>query len=119
LEASVDVERELFLESPVDEVWEALTDPDQLASWFATEVDLDPTPGGHASFRWENGETRNAIVEQIEPERLLVLRWLDDGGVVWLELEEADQGTTLRVLETSPEFGAALELRALAACAVA
>lgn len=115
----MDVERELFLDSPTDEVWEALTDPERLESWFATEVDFDPTPGGRASFRWANGEARDAVVEQIEPERRLVLRWLDDDGVVCLELDGTEQGTTLRVIETSPEFGAALEYRALAACMVA
>ena len=52
-------------------------------------------------------------------ERRLVLRWLDDDGVVWLELEETGMGTTLRVVETSPEFAAALDLRALAACMAA
>jgi len=115
----VDVERELFLESPADEVWEALTDPDRLESWFATEVDFDPTPGGRASFRWGNGEAREAVVEEIETEHRLVLRWLDDDGVVRLELVGTEQGTTLRVVESSPEFGLALEFRALAACAVA
>jgi uncharacterized protein YndB with AHSA1/START domain len=119
LEAAVDVERELFLDSPAHEVWEALTDPDRLESWFATEVDFDPTPGGRASFRWANGEARDAVVEQIETERRLVLRWLDDDGVVRLELVGTEHGTTLRVVETSPEFSAALEFHALATCMVA
>jgi uncharacterized protein YndB with AHSA1/START domain len=116
---TVDVERELFLESPANEVWDALTDPDQLETWFATEVDFDPTPGGRASFRWANGEARDAVVEQIEPERRLVLRWLDDDGIVWLELEGTERGTRLLVVETSPEFRTALDIRALAACTVA
>lgn len=115
----MDVEREVFLESPAHEVWEALTDPEQLESWFATEVDFDPSPGGRAAFRWANGEERDAVVELIEPERRLVLRWLDDDGVVWLELEETEQGTTLHVVESSPEFAAALDLQALATCTVA
>ena len=115
----MDVERERYLDSPTEEVWEALTDPDELEHWFANEVELDPTPGGHASFRWDNGETREAVIEEIEAERLLVLRWLDDDGVVWLELEPTGTGTTLRVVETSPEFSAALDIRALASCMAA
>ena len=115
----MDVERERYLDSPTEEVWEALTDPDELERWFANEVELDPTPGGHASFRWENGEAREAVVEEIETERRLVLRWLDDDGVVWLELEPTGTGTTLRVVETSPEFSAALDVRALASCMAA
>jgi uncharacterized protein YndB with AHSA1/START domain len=115
----MEVERELRLDSPPDEVWDALTDPEQLEQWFANEVVLDPTPGGLASFRWEDGEAREAVIEDLEPERRLVLRWLDDDGLVFLELAPAGAGTVLRVVETSPEFAAALELRALAACAAA
>jgi uncharacterized protein YndB with AHSA1/START domain len=119
LEAAVDVERDRYLESPTDEVWAALTDPDELEQWFANEVELDPTPGGRASFRWANGEQREAVVEAIEAQRRLVLRWLDDDGLVWLELEPTGTGTTLHIVETSPEFAAALEMRAFAACMAA
>ena len=68
-------------------------------------------------FRWSNGEQREAVIEDVEPERRLALRWLDDGGAVTLELEEAGDGTRLHVVETSPEFSAAFGLQALAACA--
>jgi uncharacterized protein YndB with AHSA1/START domain len=115
----MEVERELFVDSPPDEVWDALTDPERLEEWFANDVVFDPTLGGRATFRWANGEVREALVEDIEPARRLVLRWLDDDGLVWLELAPAGSGTTLRVVETSPEFAAAFDLRALAACAVA
>jgi uncharacterized protein YndB with AHSA1/START domain len=115
----MDVERERYLESSTEEVWTALTDPDELEQWFANEVDLDPTPGGHASFRWDNGEAREAVIEEVEAERRLVLRWLDDDGVVELELEPTGTGTTLRVIETSPEFAAALDVQMLATCMAA
>jgi uncharacterized protein YndB with AHSA1/START domain len=115
----MDVEREVFLDSPAEEVWTALTDPDELEQWFANEVELDPTPGGRASFRWDNGESREAVVQEIEAESRLVLRWLDDEGMVWLELEQTDTGTRLRVVETSPEFATALDIQALAAWAAA
>src|SRR5579862_8124656 len=87
-----------------DEVWEALTDPERLEEWFATEAELDPVPGG---------EERRATVREAEPEERLVLDW-EDGGEVVLELEEVEGGTRLHVTETSPDFAAALELHALA-----
>jgi uncharacterized protein YndB with AHSA1/START domain len=114
----MEISREITFDAPPDEVWSALTESEQLEEWFATEADLEPVEGGRASFRWGNGEERSATVEAFEPERCLELRWDDDGGRVVLELEEAVDGTTLRVRETSPEFSAALELRALAACPV-
>src|SRR5262245_36585816 len=88
-EASMQVEREIFVPSSPDEVWRALTDAEELKCWFANDVELVPEPGGRAVFRWSNGEEREAVVEDIEPERRLALRWLDDGGLVTLELDEA------------------------------
>jgi uncharacterized protein YndB with AHSA1/START domain len=107
------VERDVVFPAAPDEVWEALTEPERLEEWFATEVELDPTPGGEGVFRWGNGEERRAVVREAEPEERLVLDW-DDGGEVVLELEEVEDGTRLHVVETSPEFSTALELHALA-----
>ncbi len=52
------IRREIVLPAPREDVWEALTEPERLADWFANDVDLDLRPGGGASFRWSNGETR-------------------------------------------------------------
>jgi uncharacterized protein YndB with AHSA1/START domain len=107
------IEREVVVPADPAEVWEALTEPERLEEWFATEVELDPQPGGTGVFRWGDGDERHATVREAEPEERLVLDW-DDGGEVVLELEEVEGGTRLRVVETSPQFGAALELQALA-----
>ena len=111
----MEVTREIvFPESP-ETVWEALTEPDQLEQWFATEVEIDARPGGGARFRWANGEQRSAIVRDSEPGRRLVLDWEDEEpGAVELTLEEVEAGTKLTVRETSPEWSTALELRAQA-----
>ena len=108
------VEREIvFPESPA-ELWEALTEPERLEEWFATEAELDPRPGGAGTFRWGDGEERRATVREAREAERLVLDWDDGGGEVVLELEEVDGGTRVRVVESSPDFGPALELRALA-----
>jgi len=110
----VQVEREIvFPESPA-ELWEALTEPERLEEWFATEVELELRPGGEGVFRWGDGEERRATVREAREEERLVLDWEDGGGEVVLELEEVDGGTLVRVTETSPDFAAALELHALA-----
>ncbi len=112
------IEREIVFPAPPDEVWEALTDPRRLEEWFATEVELDPRPGGKGVFRWGDGDERRATVREAEPEERLVLDWDDEGEVV-LELEEVEDGTLLHVTETSPDWSAALELCAFAWTAVA
>ncbi|MBA2272367.1 MAG: SRPBCC domain-containing protein [Actinobacteria bacterium] len=107
------VERDILLPVPADEVWAAITDDDQLAAWFGAEARLELRPGGRATFRWPDGTTRNATVEVVEAERLLILRWFpfaDDahGGrrqqpvtTLSFRLEATSHGTRLRVAESA------------------
>ena len=113
------VERDIVFPASPAEVWKALTEPERLEEWFATEAELDPRPGGEGVFRWGDGEERRAVVREAEPEERLVLDWEDGGGEVVLELEEVEGGTLLHVVETSPDWSTALELHALAWVAVA
>jgi uncharacterized protein YndB with AHSA1/START domain len=108
----MEVEREIVVPEPPDEVWEALTEPERLEEWFASDVELDARPGGEGIFRWGDGDERHAIVRELEEAERLVLDW-DDGGSVVVELEPVVAGTRVRVVESSPEFAPALELRAL------
>jgi len=113
----MEITREIELDAPRDEVWAALTEAERLEEWFANDVELDPRPGGEAVFRWENGEERRGVVEELEEERRLALRW-DDDGLLEVELDDAGGGTVLVVRESSPDFGPALELMALNAAVV-
>src|SRR4249920_99874 len=62
----MDVRREIVFSAEPAEVWEALTEPERLEDWFATEVELEPRPGGRGVFRWGNGEERSASVEEVD-----------------------------------------------------
>jgi uncharacterized protein YndB with AHSA1/START domain len=99
------VEREAVLEASSSEVWEALTDERLLGEWLAQEAELDPVPGGRASFRFADGEEREGTVLEIEEERLLAFSWArpgESGSVVELSLEPAVGGTRLLVVERGP-----------------
>ena len=113
------VERDIVFPASPAEVWEALTEPERLEEWFATEAELDARPGGTGFFRWGDGEERRATVREATEDERLVLDWDDGGGEVVLELEEVEDGTLLHVVESSPEWSTALELHALAWVAVA
>ena len=109
----MEITREVVLEAPREEVWSALTDPDRLREWFASDVELEPVPGGEGVFRWGDGEERHAVVEEVEPERRFAFTWEESRVVI--ELEPAEEGTRLVVTETlGSGWGTALELRALA-----
>jgi len=114
----MEIEREIVVPEAPDEVWEALTAPERLEEWFASDVDFDARPGGEGVFRWGDSDERRAVVRELEEAERLVLDW-DDGGTVAIELEPVVDGTRIRVLETSPEFAPALEMRALAWTAAA
>ena len=111
------IRKEIVLPAARDEVWAALTDPRQLEEWFANDVELDLRPGGEARFSWGNGESRTAIVTEVEPEERLAFEW-DEEGEVEFTLEPVPEGTRLVVVESAPEWSMAFELRALA-CAIA
>jgi uncharacterized protein YndB with AHSA1/START domain len=108
------IRREVTLPAGRQQVWEALTDAVRLSSWFGARVELEPRPGGRASFRWDDGKERGAVIEEADPPRRFSFRWLPFervlGGVaiprgsgrVVFELEEADDGTRLVVTESGP-----------------
>lgn len=112
------IEREIVLPTTREEAWSALTEAEELQEWFANDVELDAVPGGDATFRWENGEERHAVVEAVDELERVVFHF-DDDGRVELALEDAVGGTLVRVRETAPSFGVALELHACAAWATA
>jgi uncharacterized protein YndB with AHSA1/START domain len=113
----VEVVREIELDAEPADVWTALTDETQLEQWFANDVELDATPGGRGVFRWDDGEVREAVVETVEEGSRIVLRF-DDDGIVDLRVAPAEHGTLVEVRETAPSWSIALELHALAACAI-
>lgn len=107
----VDVEREVVLPAPPEEVWEALTGAEALGEWFGAAAELDPRPGRTSTFRYPDGTEERAMVESAVPGRRLVLRWLPfardpDGETrhrtptrVSFALDDDPDGTKLRVTE--------------------
>ena len=105
------VQRETVLEAPLSQVWEALTDERLLGEWLAQDAELDPVPGGRASFRFADGEKREGTVLEVEEERSLAFSWARPGeprSVVEFSLEPAVGGTRLLVVERGPILTAAI-----------
>ncbi len=98
----VSVKRQIELDATREEVWRALTEPEQLREWLANDAELDVRPGGTGRFRWEDGEERRAVVEEVELERRLVFAWGEgeEATRVELTLVDAVAGTRLSVSET-------------------
>jgi uncharacterized protein YndB with AHSA1/START domain len=92
------VEREVLLPVPVEEAWEAVTEPEELEAWLADEVELDLEEGGAARFRWDDGTERTATVELVAEPVRLAFRWEDGEGASFVELTliPVDEGTRPR-----------------------
>ncbi len=95
------IERQLFIDAPLENVWAAIT----ADGWLADEVELDLRPGGDALFRSGSGTKAGWVEEAIAPWRL-AFWWALDGepaSRVELTLEhELDGVTRLRVAESRP-----------------
>jgi uncharacterized protein YndB with AHSA1/START domain len=97
------VERHVTLPAGLDEAWELLTDPDDLAAWLGREVALDPTPGAAGAVVDHDGTRRHLVVDEVDAGRRLAWRWWTDGDAassrVEITLVPSDGGTEVRVVE--------------------
>jgi uncharacterized protein YndB with AHSA1/START domain len=83
-----------------EEVWAALTEPDQVKNWLA-EMTIEPRAGGRISFRWEAGETETGEVRVFDPPRTFEYTW-EEGSISHIRFQLApDAGGTVLVLEHS------------------
>ncbi len=105
------IEREILIEAPVEAVWSAITDPDQIVQWFTDEAELDLRPGGEGRLKWTEragkagpSESRVSVVS-VDPPRSLAWRWVHPEGV------EADETNSTLVEFTLMPDGDATRLR--------
>ena len=109
------IEREILIEAPADIVWRTITEPDQIAHWFADRVQLDLRPGGDGSLVFEDKASAQAVtaalvVETVDPRLQFSFRWGQSegeapgpGNSVLVEFTlsaESNERTRLRVVET-------------------
>ncbi|MEM9795200.1 MAG: SRPBCC domain-containing protein [Pseudomonadota bacterium] len=96
------ITRDVFLPHPVQTVWAALTDPDQLAIWLMPN-DFQPVLGHRFTFRTDPAPGFDGIVHcevlELIPTTRLVFSWMAgkvDTRVTFALAEEA-AGTRLRL----------------------
>src|SRR5947209_3861273 len=95
------VQRELELEAPPEQLWEIITGN----GWLADEVQIELAPGGEARFRDGAVERTGWVEEARAPERL-TFWWSAEGesaSRVELTLRPGEDGrTVVRVVEARP-----------------
>ena len=102
------VEREAHFDVDPDTLWEAITDPELLADWFAP-AEVAPEPGAPI-VRRDGDEPRTiGVVERVEPRRRIGFVWVAPGATTPSEVEleidaaesdgDGDDGSVLRIRE--------------------
>ena len=98
------VTRSVVVPAPPEETWDALVEPDRLEDWFADSVEGELAPDEEVTFAWNDGEQRDAVVEEVHAPHRLTFRWTDETGdesraaFVLDELETG--GTRVTVIES-------------------
>jgi len=98
--------KEVFIQTPPDVVWRALTDAQELTRWFPVDARVQPGAGGSIWLSWGGGTEGEAPITAWEPNRRL--EWTETRGAVKLavdfHLEAKSGGTVVRLVNSG--FGA-------------
>ncbi len=98
---------ERHFKSPVERVWAAITDPEELSCWLAdTEIELVEGGRFDLQFRLRADETRSfGRITAVVPNRLLEFTWYPDqlgDSRVRFELTPTEEGCTLVLTHRFP-----------------
>lgn len=110
------IEKRIELKAPVSRVWRALTDYREFGEWFRVKLDGPFVPGqvstGHVTYPGYEHLKWEAVVQQMEPERLFSFTWhpaavdpkvdysKEPSTLVEFRLEKTAAGTLLIVTES-------------------
>jgi uncharacterized protein YndB with AHSA1/START domain len=86
------VNREVVLPVPRERAWELVTEPEEMETWLAEEVDFEAEEG--ATLRIDD---RDGVVEHVQDGERIVFTW-GDSMVEWV-LEDHPGGTRFVVTE--------------------
>ena len=90
------VERETVVAGTAEQAWQAVLNAD----WLGEGATIDPRPDGEVS-----ADGRKGFVEEVEPPRRLCFWWRageEEATRVEVELEEIEESTRIRVVESRP-----------------
>lgn len=92
---------ERLYDATPDELWAALTDPEELGDWLADASRFELRVGGDVHLRFGDGDEVHGAIRELDPKRLLEYTWAYSGerkSVVRFEIV-AREGGSLLVLE--------------------
>lgn len=64
---------EIVIDAPIEAVWKAITDGEELTRWFVEEATVEPGVGGTISISWGGPEQGKSRIDEWEPNRKLTV----------------------------------------------
>jgi len=92
------IEREIEIKAPLEDVWKALTDANELARWFSLEARVTPGLGGKIFVSWGPACEGEAEIVAWEPAKKFA--WKDPMGLVEWTLESRVGKTIVHLLQS-------------------
>jgi uncharacterized protein YndB with AHSA1/START domain len=86
------------LRHPIDVVWRAITDPEEIARWSGSRPEIDLQPGGHVISHHRGGDRVVDHIVRLEPPRLFEHTFwvhVNPTALVTWELTPAEEGCVL------------------------
>jgi uncharacterized protein YndB with AHSA1/START domain len=93
-------------------VWAALTEDELVSEWFGDETQIDFRVGGTGFLRWDDWGSFRLVVEEIDAQNSLAIRWAREvdvdpiatnSTVFRFTLADREHGIDLTVVETGWE----------------
>jgi len=104
----LEVRKQLEFVAPPDRVWEAITNPAQIAKWFPDGIEVEEfAPGKRGWFQWEKHGRYAFEVETMERPHHLVWSWAREPNT---EFDDAPSTRVEWKLEAQPGGGTRLLL---------
>lgn len=104
--------REFHIDAPIDDVWNAITQGEEIQRWFAPSAESRPGPGGVIRLSWNEGFTWDMPIAEWEPPRRLVIDDASEAAPgqaahrIEYTLESERGGTALRLVHSGFAKGA-------------
>jgi uncharacterized protein YndB with AHSA1/START domain len=106
-------ERVFVVAAPLQRVWRAFTDPDELSVWHGTAEVFEAVEGGRVRFADPGHAPVAGIVERAEPQRYLRWRINGDASVVEERFRADGNATRVQVTHRNDEGWAEHEFEAI------
>lgn len=114
------ITRQVDLDTSSDDLWDMVSDPDQMATWLGDSVDVDVRPGGTGTVV-DDGIVRHVQFEEVTESRRLSFTWWESGDrstesrVEFTIVTIEDGRSRLTITETLPDQSPRMAVRACAA----